>query len=389
MEEEKRSREGLMRLVLSQIEERGAIPFAQFMEGCLYHPEYGYYRSEKRRTGKDGDYYTSPCVHPLFGYLIAKQLSQMAEKLGGGTFDVVEMGGGRGLLCMDVLDWAKKNSPGFYKRLRYHLIETAPNFLREQKEKLSGYSGKGKVFWLDPLELEKEKLRIQGCFLSNELIDSFPVHRVVLDQGHLKEIYVSQEDGRLKEALGEPSDRRISDYLGSMGVILEEGQRAEVNLEALDWMEKVARSLEKGFVLTIDYGYLAEELYAPFRMGGTFRCYYCHQTYDDPFERLGEQDMTAHVNFTGLVKKGEEVGLKFTGLVSQYHFLIGLGILQEMESLQRNLSEIDGLRLRLSLKHLIEPEAGMGEVFKVLVQHKGIEKPQLDGLRELRSIPWT
>jgi SAM-dependent MidA family methyltransferase len=98
--------------------------------------------------------------------------------------------------------------------------------------------------------------------------------------------------------------------------------------------------------------------------------------------------MTSHVNFTGLIQKGEEMGLKFTGLVPHYLFLIGLGMLQEMESLTRGISEVEGLKVRLSLKHLIEPEAGMGEVFKVLVQHKGIEKPQLDGLRDLNSISW-
>jgi len=380
---------GLRAFALSQIEERGPIPFSQFMEWCLYHPEFGYYRSERTGIGRAGDYYTSPCVHPIFGHLIAKQLSEMAEVLGSETFDVVEMGGGRGFLCMDVLDWAKRHSQTFYKRLRYHLIETAPNFLREQKEKLSEQEGEGKVFWLNPEEFGDEKLRIQGCFLSNELVDSFPVHRVVLDQGDLKEIYVSQENGQLKEELGEPSDPKISDYLRSMNVTLEEGQKAEVNLEALDWMEKVGRSLKKGFALTIDYGHLAKELYAPFRREGTLLCYYRHQTSENPFERLGEQDMTSHVNFTSLIKKGEEIGLHFTGLVSQYRFLIGLGILQEMESLQRELPEIEGLRLRLSLKHLIEPEAGMGEVFKVLIQHKGIKKPQLDGLRELGSIPWT
>src|SRR4030042_146477 len=112
MEEEKRSEGGrLRRFILSQIEERGPIPFVQFMDWCLYHPEYGYYRSEKTRIGRDGDYYTSPCVHPIFGHLIAIQLFQMAEILGKETFDVVEMGGGRGFLCMDILDWAKKSSP--------------------------------------------------------------------------------------------------------------------------------------------------------------------------------------------------------------------------------------------------------------------------------------
>jgi len=390
MEEEKRSRgEGLMGFVFSQIEERGPIPFVQFMEWCLYHPEYGYYRSEKTRIGRDGDYYTSPCVHPLFGHLIAKQLFQTAEILGEETFDVVEMGGGRGFLCKDILDWAWKNYPTFYQRLRYYLIETAPHFLKEQKVRLSEYEREGKVFWLNPEEFKNGEFKIEGCFLSNELVDAFPVHRVVFDQGSLKEIYVNQENDQLGEEWSEPSDPRIFDYFRSIEITLQEGQKAEVNLQALDWMEKVERCLKKGFVLTIDYGYLAEELYAPYRRDGTLLCYYQHRTSLNPYERLGEQDITSHVNFTSLIKKGEEMDLHFTGLISQYRFLIGLGILQEMESLERELSEIDGLRLRLLLKHLIEPEAGMGEVFKVLIQHKGIEKPQLDGLRDLRSISWT
>ncbi len=390
MEEEKRSEGGgLRRFILSQIEERGPIPFVQFMDWCLYHPEYGYYRSEKTRIGRDGDYYTSPCVHPIFGHLIAKQLFQMAEILGKETFDVVEMGGGRGFLCKDILDEVWKNYPTFYQRLRYHLIEIAPHFLKEQKVRLSKYEREGKVFWLIPEAFRNSEFTTEGCFLSNELVDAFPVHRLVFDQGHLKEIYVGQRKGQLEEILREPSDPRISDYFGSMNINLEEGQKAEVNLEALDWMEKVSRCLKKGFVLTIDYGYLAEEFYAPFRREGTLLCYYQHQTSLHPYERLGEQDITSHVNFTSLIKKGEETGLHFTGLVPQYRFLMGLGILQEMESLERDLSEIDGLRLRLLLKHLIEPEAGMGEVFKVLIQHKGIEKPQLDGLRDLRAIPWT
>jgi SAM-dependent MidA family methyltransferase len=151
----------------------------------------------------------------------------------------------------------------------------------------------------------------------------------------------------------------------------------------------VARCLKKGFVLTIDYGYLANELYGPRRRQGTLLCYHQHRTSENPYERLGEQDITSHVNFSGLIQKGEEVDLHLTGFVPQYRFLLGLGILQEMESLGRERSETDALRLRLSLKHLIEPELGMGEVFKVLIQHKGMEQPSLDGLRDLGSIPWT
>jgi SAM-dependent MidA family methyltransferase len=389
MEEEKGiQEERLRRFILSQIEKGGPIPFSQFMEWCLYHPEYGYYQSERPKIGRDGDYYTSPCVHPLFGSLIARQLSQMSEQLGVETFDVVEMGGGRGFLCEDVLQWARKNSSVFYQRLRYHLIETAPSFLKEQRERLSEYKKEGKIFWMDLEALEEGKVQIEGCFLSNELVDAFPVHQVIFDHGELKEIYVAQDHGQLKEQRGELSDSRIASYFQSMGITLQEDQRAEVNLKALDWMEKVAWCLKKGFVLTIDYGYLAKELYGPHRRKGTLLCYTQHQTSDNPYERLGQQDITSHVNFTSLIQKGEEVGLQFTGLVPQYQFLLALGLLQEMESLGREMPEMDALQLRLSLKHLIEPEMGMGEVFKVLIQHKGIDQPKLDGLRELNSIPW-
>lgn len=389
MEEEKRSRgERLRGFILSQIEKRGSIPFSQFMEWCLYHPDYGYYRSERMNIGRDGDFYTSPCVHPLFGGLIAKQLSQMSEQWGGPFFDVVEQGGGRGFLCEDVLQWAKKNSSVFYQRLRYHLIETSPFLLKEQRERLGEHEKEGKVFWMDPEAFEEGRALMEGCFLSNELVDAFPVHQVIFDRGNLKEIYVTQDHGQLKEQWGKLSDPRIVSYFQSMGITLQEGQRAEVNLKALDWMEKVARCLKKGFVLTIDYGYLAKELYGSHRREGTLLCYTQHQTSENPYERLGEQDITSHVNFTGLIQKGEEVGLRFTGLVPQYQFLIALGLLQEMESLGREMPEMDALQLRLSLKHLIEPEMGMGEVFKVLIQHKGMDQPQLDGLRDLNSIPW-
>jgi len=389
MEKEKRSRgERLRGFILSQIEKRGSIPFSQFMEWCLYHPDYGYYRSERMNIGRDGDFYTSPCVHPLFGGLIAKQLSQMSEQWGGPFFDVVEQGGGRGFLCEDVLQWAKKNSSVFYQRLRYHLIETSPFLLKEQRERLGEHEKEGKVFWMDPEAFEEGRALVEGCFLSNELVDAFPVHQVIFDRGNLKEIYVTQDHDQLKEQWGKLSDPRIVSYFQSMGITLQEGQRAEVNLKALDWMEKVARCLKKGFVLTIDYGYLAKELYGSHRREGTLLCYTQHQTSENPYERLGEQDITSHVNFTGLIQKGEEVGLRFTGLVPQYQFLIALGLLQEMESLGREMPEMDALQLRLSLKHLIEPEMGMGEVFKVLIQHKGMDQPRLDGLRDLNSIPW-
>lgn len=389
METEKKSRsEALKKWIFSQIKEKGPVPFAQFMEWCLYHPEYGYYHSEETRTGKDGDYYTSPCVHPLFGGMVAKQLSQMADMLADEKFEVIEMGSGRGFLCQDILDWAKKNTPGFFKKLRYSLLETSPSLINEQKKRLRPYEEEGKVDWMGLETFEKGEDPIRGCVLSNELVDAFPVHQVVVDHGKLKEVYVTHHKGQLQEVIDEPSDPALLSYFEEMGIRLQEGQRAEVNLRALDWMEKAGRFLAKGFVLTVDYGYLAEELYAPHRRSGTLLCYYRHQTSQNPYEHLGEQDITSHINFTALIKKGEEVGLRFSGLVPQYRFLIALGILQEMDFLGQDLSDLEGLKMRLSLMNLIEPEAGMGEMFKVLIQHKGINKPSLDGLRDLNSIPW-
>lgn len=383
------SREEKLRgFIISQIKKKGPIPFCQFMEWCLYHPEYGYYQSEKIKIGKEGDFYTGPCVHPMFGSIIAKQLVQMGEILGEERFDVVEMGPGGGYLCQDILDWLKKNTPIFYKSLRYHLLERGIYFLEEQKERLSQYYNEGKLFWMDQKTFEEEKEQLIGCIVSNELFDSFPFHRIICEKEDLKEIYVTVEGDQFKEKIGEPSNPAILSYFESMGIKLEEGQKAEVNLKALEWIKKAGEFLKRGFVITIDYGYLVEELFSPSRREGTLMCYYQHRVSENPYERLGEQDITSHVNFTALIKKGEEIGLRFTGLVPQYRFLIALGVLQEIESLCEGVSELDKLRLRLSLMHLIEPERGMGEIFKVLIQHKGVESPQLNGLRELESIPW-
>lgn len=387
MEEEKGDRqEGLKRFLLNQIKKRGAIPFVQFMEWCLYHETYGYYQSRQTRIGKEGDYYTSPSVHPLFGGMVAKQLCQMIELLEEDRFEIVEMGGAQGYLCEDILQWMKTQRPDCYALTTYYLVERNLPICHLQKERLSRFDQERKVFWITPEMVYSGEAQFAGCFLSNELIDSFPVHRVIFYEGELKEIYVTQEEGELREVIKSLSTPELMTYFNSMGINLAEGQYAEVNLHALHWIEKVSQCLKKGFVITIDYGYLAEELYAPVRFHGTLLCYYRHRTFEDPYKRLGEQDITSHVNFTALIKRGEEIGLRFTGFVPQYRFLIALGILHELDLLSQGLSEEDRIKLRLTVKHLIEPEVGMGEIFKVLVQHKGIEDPQLDGLRDLKDI---
>jgi SAM-dependent MidA family methyltransferase len=379
--------QGLKTAILSVIKEKGPIPFVRFMERCLYHPQYGYYQAGRARIGKEGDFYTSPSVHPLFGRLLARQLLQMSEILGGNLFDVVEFGGGKGFLCQDILDWSKQNAPSFYHRIKYSLLETSPCFREEQAGRLAGEIARGKVSWIDPERFKEERNWIVGCILSNEVLDAFPVHRVSVQQGSLRELYVAEDDGEFAEQWGELSDPRLASYFDSLPFSLAEGQKAEVNLLSLEWMQGAARNLRRGFVLTIDYGYPAHDLYSPHRSEGTLLCYRRHRVSENPYDTPGEQDITSHVDFSRLIEAGEQEGLRLTGLVPQYRFLFGLGLVTELESLAGSTSEPEALRARLSIKHLIEPETGMGEVFKVLVQHKGIEKPDLDGLRQIGPGP--
>jgi SAM-dependent MidA family methyltransferase len=366
----------LHQIIAEEIRSQGPLPFVRFMELCLYHPQYGYYASGRACRGREGDYYTSPTVHHVFGALLGKQIAQMWRILGEGAFEIVEMGGGEGYLCLDILDYLQRYESQFYNILCYHMMEISPVVIERQKELLSDHSEK--VIW-DPVEHAGE-MKIHGCFLSNELCDAFPVHRVVMEGGRLREVFVDSAQGGLEEVHGDPSTPELETYFRRLGITLAEGQRTEVNLEARRWLSGVATALEQGFVITIDYGYSDQELFSPHRRDGTFMCYQGHRALSDPYFHLGLQDMTAHVDFTSLIEWGEEYGLQLSGLVPQYRFLLALGILDEVARMGEGKEEWEGLGERLTIKNLILP-GGMGETFKVLIQHKGIESPQLDGLR--------
>jgi SAM-dependent MidA family methyltransferase len=368
--------EALRQIIAEEIKTKGPLPFTRFMEHCLYHPEYGYYASGRGRRGREGDYYTSPTVHPIFGALMGRQLAQMWRILGASAFEIVEMGGGEGYLCLDILTYLQHEEPQFYDFLIYRMVEVDPVVIERQRRRLTPHEAR--VAWYLPEEIAKQKIR--GCFLSNELVDSFPVHRVVIKGGTLQEVYVDLDKGGFKEVHNDPSTPELAEYFRRLGVTLAEGQQAEVNLEAVRWVQRVARELKQGFVITIDYGYPADELYSPLRPDGTLLCYQGHRVFIDPYSNLGLQDMTAHVDFTSLIVAGEGVGLKFTGLVPQYRFLLALGILEQVAHLGRGKGEADALAERLTIKNLILP-GGMGETFKVLIQHKGMDRPRLEGLK--------
>ena len=355
------------------------------MELALYHPQYGYYHSSRQKIGPAGDYYTSPNVHPVFGHLIARQLHQMWEALDRPSpFIITEMGAGKGLLCSDILHYCQGHLPDFYENLLYILAERSPSFLKEQESLLAPFLRAQKVDWMAPEILFRGEKPFTGCLLSNELVDSFPVHLVCQGKGGIQEIFITHDGNAFQETLDFPSTPLLQDYFRSYAGPLEEGQRAEANLKALEWIESVSQTLQRGFVLTIDYGYEAKELYHPARRQGTLLCYFRHTTSSNPYERIGCQDITAHVNFSALRKKGETVGLRPLGCREQYKFLAALGLLTDLENEEitsPQSSSLEFLKNKLAMKSLLVPE-GLGTLVKVFIQSKGLGEVKLLGLQD-------
>ena len=375
----------LVEVICGLIRDRGPIPFAEFMDLVLYHPQLGYYHSPREKIGPQGDFYTSPNVHPIFGHLIARQLHQMWEILGHPSpLNIVEMGAGKGLLCADILEYCRECLPRFYDDVRYLLAEKSPVFEEKQRALLAPFAAQGKAEWIRPGILLSGQKTITGCLLSNELIDSFPVHLVQQEGGKLREIYVVCGNHSFGEILAPPSTPELEAYLHDYGAPFQEGQRGEINLRALEWVEGVSRSLDRGFVLTIDYGYEAEELYHPSRRQGTLLCYFRHTTSPNPYQRLGYQDITAHVNFSALMRKGETEGLHGAGFTEQYRFLTALGLLQDLEKFEASserYSATEFLKKKLAMRNFLIP-GGMGSLFKVLAQFKGLEEARLIGFQD-------
>lgn len=367
------------------------ITFAEFMDMVLYHPE-GYYSTKAVNLGKQGDFFTSIHLGADFGELLAVQFVQMWEILGQPVpFSLVEMGAGQGLLALDILKYIQQQYPDFFHALDYLIVEKSPVLRQEQQQRLQEFS----VRWCDLEEIPTQC--ITGCFFSNELVDAMPVHQFVLEQGKLWEIYVttsslepedynsfaqrrkgakvSQEDSRkfaFAEVTGEPSVQQLVEYFDLVGVDVSnypDGYRSEVNLAALDWLSMVADRLQRGYLLTIDYGYPASRYYNPRRSQGTLQCYCHHQRHNDPYINIGQQDITAHVDFTALERWGERCGLDKVGFTEQALFLMALGLGERIAALSYTKQPISQLLHRRDVLHQLLDPLGVGG-FGVLVQRK-------------------
>lgn len=353
--------------------------FERYMALCLYHPEFGYYTHGRERTGVEGDYFTSADLHPVFARLVARQAAEMWMAMGRPQpFTWVEMGAGRGLFASDFLSWSAVALPEFAAALDYVAIEPGAQQRQRIADRLAQVGGNGKVRVLTNLE---ELAPVAGCFFSNELVDAFPVSVVTRTEGHLKEIYVTAADGELREKPGPISDSAIAAYVARYAHQLEEGHRMEVNRAAQSWMHTVAAKLASGFALTIDYGDMAKRLFTPERPRGTLLAYHGHTADESFFTVPGETDLTAHVNFSALVDAGKAHGLEFVGFTTQEKFLMALGEANQFADVyDPGQTEVEMLDARLKLKRLISPE-GMGNIFKVLIQQRGVPKTELTGLK--------
>jgi SAM-dependent MidA family methyltransferase len=355
----------LSEIIVKEIQKKGPISFRDFMEIALYYPELGYYTSSKNKIGKNGDFYTSTNLSSAFGELLAKQLEEMWHILGEREFTIVEIGGGTGLLSMDVVKYLNGNKELSIK-LEYFIVEKSQK-LREEQKRLLG----GSVKWRDSIQ---ELSGLEGCIFSNEVVDAFPVHQVVMDE-ELMEIYVDYDNGFVE--ILKPAGDVLKDYFSELGVVLPRGYRTEINLDTLKYIERIALSLKRGFVITIDYGYPSYELYKDYRERGTLMCYYKHTANENPYEHIGEQDITSHVNFSALAHWGRKNELEKCGFTDQVHFLMGVGIEEYLQEMQLKEPK-DYLRKALPIKTLMMK---MGENFKILIQEKAVRCKELSGLK--------
>ncbi len=359
----------LERKIMDMVGRKGAITFEQFMEMALYDAEFGYYTSGVVKIGREGDFYTSPYLHPVFGAMIGRQIVEFWELMGKPRdFEVVEMGAGAGYLCKDILDSLKERE--IFASLKFYIIEPVRAVRKEQNRILHDYQSI--VTWVSSLG---EVSGVRGCLLSNELLDAFPVHLIEMED-ELKEVYVGIEEDHLRESTGPLSDRAITDYLEDFSVKLVRGYRTEVNLRIKAWLGNVAAAVGEGFVLTIDYGYTAREYYSEDRNRGTLMCYFKHQAVEDPLVNVGQEDITAHVNFSAVKKWGEEAGFETIGFCGQGAYLTSLGIDEEIKKIS---SESKDFLFELArIKKLILPQ-GLGESHQVMIQYKGKRAPKLRG----------
>lgn len=356
-----------------EIRERGPMPFSRYMEMCLYDPELGYYSRHAEQFGKAGDFYTSSDVHAVFGRLLARQFDEMWRELGSPQrIELLEVGPGRGLFAQDVLDWSEKKFPEFFQTLHYRLAESSPALRERLRATLSKSFAAGKASIAEPISCSGP-----GIIFANEFFDALPVE-ILSPKGALR---IVVRGGRFEESWASASAEEL-EFLDRHSVHPEDRERVEVSLVAQKHISQLAANLQRGFLIVIDYGYTRQEQLAG-RHRGTVMAYRQHSASPNPYEAPGEQDITAHVNFTALAAAAQASGMQVQSLLTQSQFLMGIGEENQFaDAFEDCRMPQERAKVALQLKHLVTP-AGMGESFHVLVASKGVDAAKTAALSGL------
>ena len=396
----------------ARIRNTGSVTFRDFMQSALYDPAEGYYNTQPPKIGPAGDYYTSSNVHAAFGASLAGLFTELLSGLEGDPSKantaesppaddgctILEIGAGTGQLAHDILTALRIEHPQMYARVKYLIVERSPAMDATQRQKLAEYLDK--VEWRAlTADGHPNVDSINGIIFSNEVVDALPVHVIRVAPDGLEELYVtcgnapgsaapplpsnerlagsestsspSQSAPEFRFSWGNLSSGRIKQYIDRMDVDLPEGQVVEVNLDAVDWLRAITGVLSTGYLVTIDYGDIAGHLYGQDRRRGTLRAFYKHAIAPSVLERVGEQDITASVNFTALMEYGRDAGLETISFERQSAFLVRMGLIDRIAAMAIQPEEaLADLKDRLAIKNLFVP-GGASDNFRVLIQRKG------------------
>ena len=351
---------------LSHALENGPIPFRRFMEIALYHPQGGYYCRESSRIGPGGDFYTSPHQSPWLGRMIAPLIGKIRRSMDEPpSLPVWEYGPGEGWLAFDILESVRSSKTLLHQAIAYTFAEQSPQARARIREK---FQDSDEVRFADPSRYPPAGF--EGVVLAHEFLDALPVHALIQRGSHLKERYVARSGERLQFCEGPLSDEHLRDWFSDLDIRLSRGQMAEVNLCAFDWVNEVARRMERGAILIFDYGFSARVLYGSTRPDGALRGYRDHTLVDDVLSRPGETDLTTHVDFTSILRAATTHGMKLAGFTDQARFLLGAGLSQALEKAAGEDDE-KTRRERQSVMGIMDP-TGLGGAIKVMLLSKNL-----------------
>ena len=329
----------------------GWISFARYMELALHAPGLGYYARGARQFGAEGDFVTAPELGSLFGRTLARQLSELDGP-------ILELGAGSGALAETLLKEIDRD---------YLILETSAALRARQAARLGG-----KIKFLDRLPE-----RFRGVVIANEVADAIPVHAVAWRADGIQERGVTPELTWAER----PASGELLEAARALEVPVP--YESEINLAANAWMRSLAASLEHGAIFVIDYGFPRHEYYHPQRSMGTLMCHTRHRAHGDPFLQPGEQDITAHVDFSALAAAARAAGLDLLGYSTQAQFLVNCGITEVLSQVNAE-NALHYAPIAAEAQQLLSP-AEMGELFKVLAVGRGVKRPLLGFSRGERS----